>query len=83
MSKIITLREANQRFARCVRKVEEGEEFVITRDSRPVARLVPVSGRRVLTLEQEASLARTLARTEKGWPICAGPLDRDTLHERR
>jgi prevent-host-death family protein len=44
MTKTIALREANQRFARCVREVEAGQEFVITRDGKPVARLVPASG---------------------------------------
>ena len=40
--KTISLRDANQGFARCVREVEAGEEFVITRNGAPVARLVPV-----------------------------------------
>lgn len=83
MAKTITLREANQGFSRCIRAVEAGEEFVITRNGEPVARLVPVSGRRVLTPEQEAALARTRERMRTGWPIGAGPLDRDALHERR
>jgi prevent-host-death family protein len=83
VSKTITLREANQAFARCVREVEAGEEYVITRKGEAVARLVPIAGRRVLTPEQEAALARTRARMARGWPIGAGPLDRDALHERR
>jgi prevent-host-death family protein len=83
MSKTIGLREANQAFARCIREVEAGEEYLITRKGEPVARLIPVAGRRVLTPEQEAALVRTRARMEKGWPIGAGPLDRDSLHERR
>lgn len=37
MSKTISLREANQGFARCIREVEAGEEFVITRNGRPAA----------------------------------------------
>ena len=85
MTKTIGLREANQQFARCVREVEAGEEFVITRDGKPVARLVPASGTRVLTPEQQAALARTLARSAQGWPINAGPLtpeERAKLHER-
>ncbi|HXC89782.1 MAG TPA: type II toxin-antitoxin system prevent-host-death family antitoxin [Stellaceae bacterium] len=83
MSKTISLREANQAFARCIRAVEAGEEYVITRKGEPVARLVPVSGHRVLSPDQEAALARTRARMDKGWPIGAGPLDRDALHERK
>jgi prevent-host-death family protein len=83
MAKIVTLREANQAFARCIREVEAGAEYIITRNGQPVARLAPISSRRVLTAQQEAALARTRARMEKGWPIGAGPLDREALHERR
>ena len=83
MSKVIGLREANQDFSRCIREVEAGEEYVITRKGRPVARIVPVRQKRVLTPEQQAALARTKARMKKGWDIGAGPLDRDAVHERR
>jgi prevent-host-death family protein len=83
MSRQITLREANQRFAQCVRAVEAGEELVITRNGRPVAKLVPVAaGRRVLTPEQQAAWERLSEMMEQGWDIGAGPLDRDALHER-
>ena len=80
MAKVVTLREANQGFARCVRDVEAGEEHAITRNGMPVARLVPVVGQRVLSPAQEAALARTHMRMEKGWPPGAGPLDQDALH---
>jgi len=82
MAKTITLREANQGFARCVREVEAGTEFIITRNGRPVARLAPIGDGRALTARQEAALARTRVRMEKGWPIGAGPLDRAALHDR-
>ncbi len=82
MNKMLTLREANQSFARCIRAVEAGEEFVITRNGTPVARLVPVSRRRVLTERQVAALERLREIAQEGWPIGAGPLDRDSLHER-
>jgi prevent-host-death family protein len=82
MSKTITLREANQTLARCTREVEAGAEYIITRNGRPVARLAPTGGNRVLTPEQRAARARTRARMERGWPIGAGSLDRDSLHER-
>jgi prevent-host-death family protein len=82
MIRTVTLREANQSFARCIREVEAGEEFVITRNGTPVARLSPVSKSRVLTPAQQAALVRLQAAMEKGWDIGAGPLDRDALHER-
>ena len=82
MTKTVTLREANQSFARCIREVEAGEEFVITRNGTPVARLSPVSRRRVLTSEQQAAWERTRKRMEEAWDIGAGRLDRGALHER-
>lgn len=82
MTKTLTLRNANQSFARCIREVEGGEEFVITRNGTPVARLSPISKRRVLTPVQQAAWERLQAAMEEGWDIGAGPLDRDSLHER-
>jgi prevent-host-death family protein len=82
MTKTVTLRDANQQFARCIREVEAGEEFVITRNGTPVARLVPVAGQRVLTVKQRAALERIREAMREGLPIGAGKLDRDALHER-
>jgi prevent-host-death family protein len=82
MTKTVTLRDANQGFARCIREVEAGEEFIITRNGTPVARLSPVGKRRVLTPAQEAAWERLQKAMEKGWDLDAGPLDRDALHER-
>lgn len=82
MTKTVTLREANQSFSRWIREVEAGEEFVITRNGMPIARLAPVSKRRVLTPVQEAAWERVNAAMEKGWDIGARPLDREAMHER-
>jgi prevent-host-death family protein len=82
MTKTITLRDANQGFARYVRAVEAGEDFVITRNGVPVARLAPVAEARRLSVAQEAALERMRAMMERGWDIGAGPLDRDAAHER-
>jgi prevent-host-death family protein len=82
MTRTVTLREANQSFSRCIREVEAGEEFVITRNGTPVARLSPISRKRILTPQQQAAFERIKAAMEKGWDIGAGPLDRDALHER-
>jgi prevent-host-death family protein len=84
MSKMITLSDANRALSRCIREVEAGEEFVVTRRGRPVAWIVPVRKKRVLTREQEAGRARTLERMKKGWNLgIEFPLDRDALHEQR
>lgn len=82
MSKTVTLRDANQNFAKYVREVQAGEEIVITRRGEPVAKLSRVSGKRVLTPEQQAARRRALARMRKGWPLGIGKLDRDSLYDR-
>jgi prevent-host-death family protein len=81
MAKTITLHEADQTFSRVIREVEAGEEFTITRDGEPVARLVPVCRERVLTLEQEAARARTLERMKKGWHLGGERVNRDELYD--
>jgi prevent-host-death family protein len=83
MPTTISLREANQQFSRCIRAVEAGEEFVVTRDGKPVARIVPVPGARVLTPEQQAAWERTKARMAQGWPIGAEPGMRARLYDER
>jgi len=40
--KTISVEEAAETFEQCVREVEAGEEYTITRNGQPVARLVPV-----------------------------------------
>ena len=82
MTKSITLREANQNFARYVREVEAGQEFVITRRGAAVAKLSPVAAKRTLTPEQQAIRRRMLRRMRKGWDLGDWKVDRDALHER-
>ncbi len=48
----IGIREANRHLSRYIAAVERGEEVIITRRGRPVARLMPVSKKRQLTSEQ-------------------------------
>ena len=83
MTTTLTLREANQTFSQCVRAVQAGEEFVITRNGVPVAKLVPVAGAGDFTPVQDAALGRLASAWQQGgWEIGAGRLDRDALHER-
>jgi prevent-host-death family protein len=82
MTKTISLRDANQTFARCVRAVEAGEEFVITRNGQPVAKLVPIAEKRILTPEQHAARERLRALMDNASTIKVSPFDRDSAHER-
>jgi len=58
--KTITVEEAAETFEQCVREVEAGEEYIITRDGQAVARLVPVD-------IGFGPLDRASLR-ERGWP---------------
>ncbi len=77
----ISLREANQHLSRYIKSVERGEELVITRRGKPVARLVPVSAERQLSPEQQAALERTRKRMRRGWDLGGRMPSRDELHE--
>lgn len=84
MADTITARDANHHFARLLSEVESGKEFVVTRNGVPVARIVPErlpDGRRRLTAEQEAALARTRARLAQGWPLGIERFDRNELYD--
>jgi len=78
----ISLREANQHLSRYIRSVEKGEEWVITRRGKPVARLVPVSSERKLSAEQLAALKRSRERMRRGYDLGGRMPSRDELHER-
>lgn len=84
MVETIGAREANHNFARLLKEVEAGSEFVVTRHGRPIARIVPMDDDRPrrLTPAQEAALARSSKRLRQGWALGGGRLDRDSLYDR-
>ncbi len=78
----ISLREANQHFSRYIRAVEHGEELVITRRGKPVARLVPAAVEPQMSPEQLAALERTRQRMRRGCDLGGSMPARAELHER-
>ncbi len=79
----IGIREANQHLSRYIAAVERGDEVIITRRGRPVARLTPVPKKRQLTPEQKAARKRMRAAMAHGYRLGGGPIDREALHERQ
>ncbi len=77
----ISLREANQHLSRYIKTVEQGEELVITRRGKPVARLVPVAAKRQLSPDQLAALDRTRERMRIGRDLGGRMPPREELHE--
>jgi prevent-host-death family protein len=80
----VTARDANHHFARILSEVEQGKEFVVTRNGNPVARIVPertAEGERRLTPAQEQALAESIQWLRRGWPLGVDRLDRAALYD--
>lgn len=81
----VSLRDANQGFAKLIAEVEAGEEVILTRRGKPVARIIrePVpSGKRRFTPEQQAAYDRLMARLRPGYPLGGVRVDREELYDR-
>ena len=62
MSQIIALSEAKAKFSELIDRVNEGEEFLITRHERAIARLVPASGHSQAEVRQAVDKIKSLRR---------------------
>ena len=79
--KTVSARDANQHFSKLLAAVEAGEEVVITRRGRPVARMVrarkqPTDAERTKALEELNKIM------DRGYRLGGKPLTRDEMHER-
>ena len=83
--KILTVgaREANQRFSHFLREVEQGNEVVITRNGKEVARLIPWP-RQLNERARLSLIEKVMKATKKGLPITHGNrrFSRDEMYER-
>jgi prevent-host-death family protein len=84
----IGAREANRSFSKILREAENGKTITITRNGRPVARLIPApvlvpAGAESLT-EDERSKAhkRLMDLLDKGFDLGGKGFTRDEMHER-
>ena len=62
----ISLMTANQEFSKLIKDVEQGEEFVITRRGRPIAKLSPHTADKTADPEWRAAYERMMAHLEEG-----------------
>ena len=77
----VSAREANQSFSKLLQAVVEGEEVVITRRGKPVARLAPIEP--VVDAERQAEIDRIIAHLREGVELGETvPWTRDELYER-
>lgn len=78
----ISLREVNQHLSNYIDQVEKGDEIIITRRGKPVARLSPISKIKVLTSHQQAVWDKLSAHLRKGYHLEEDKFNRDEAHER-
>lgn len=78
----VSLMTANQQFSRLIREVERGEDIVITRRGRPIARLVPHREDKTADPEWVAAHARMMERLEDGAALGGLRIRRDELYDR-
>lgn len=79
MKQQVSLREANQHFSRYIEAVERGEEIVITRRGRAIAKIVKVSRSREPTATQLRAWKLIKSRARE---LNIGKPVRDELHDR-
>jgi prevent-host-death family protein len=78
--KAISARDANQHFSRLLAEVEAGEEVIITRRGRPVARLVRHTG--MSSEEREQAIKELNEIMDRGIRLEGPPMTREEMHER-
>lgn len=79
MKQQITLREANQHLSRYIEAATQGNEVVITKRGKPVAKLVPFTTEQGVTPERQSAW-KILQSSASGLNI--GKFDRDACYER-
>ena len=79
--KSVTARAANQGFSKLLAEAAGGEEIVITRRGKPVAKLVPVETAKT-DEERERAIERMREHMRRGVDLGGRKFTRDEMHER-
>ena len=82
MQQMINLRDANQNLSKYIRSLHEGDEIVITKHGKAVAKLVSITEKKELNSEQKKALQRLLNLSNKGYHLGGKGINRDELYER-
>ena len=78
----VSLKTANQQFAKLIKEVERGEVFLITRRGRPVARLVPHTADKTTDSGWVAAYRRMMERLDKGASLGGLKVKREDVYDR-
>ncbi len=82
MQQIVNLREVNQNLSKFISSLHEGDEIVITKRGKAVAKLVSITEKKKLSSAQEEALQRILNLKQKGYHLGGDGVNRDELYER-
>ncbi len=82
MQQMINLREANQNLSKYIRSLHEGDEIVITKHGKAVAKLVSINEKKELSNDQHKALQRLLNLGSQGYHLGGKGVSRDELYER-
>ncbi len=82
MRQMINIREANQNLSKYIRSLHVGDEIVITKHGKAVAKLIPVTEEKILNADQQEALQRVLSLTTEGYHLGGQGINRDRLYER-
>lgn len=82
MKLIVPLREVNHHLAQYIHSVEKGNEVIITRRGKPIARMTALKKVTHLPPQKERSRKKLLSLMEKGLSLKGETFNRAELHER-
>jgi antitoxin (DNA-binding transcriptional repressor) of toxin-antitoxin stability system len=77
----VTLREANQFFSSCIAEVEAGERLVLLRRGKPVAEIIPYTGKKN-DPTKDAARKKLLALMDGGLDLGGKPFSYEERHAR-
>ena len=78
----VSLMTANQEFSKLIREVERGEDVLITRRGRPIAKLVPHRADKNADPEWAAAYRRMIGQLEEGASLGGLKIRREELYDR-
>ena len=79
--KTVSAREANQSFSKLLGEAARGEEVIITKRGKPVAKLVSVE-KGSSDEERQRAIERMVKRMRRGIDLGGRAFTRDEMHER-
>ena len=78
----VSLKTANQQFAKLIKEVERGEGFMITRRGHPFAKLIPHSPDKTADPDWADAYRRMMKRLDEGASLGGLKVKREDLYDR-